>query len=165
MCEDQAHSPPRETKIQQSLAVGNFQSCRQEAQFVIQGNKDQILIQDECGDGHVVVDSNVASDSKSEPVLAHVLQARRFFDIVFFTGKYNFQQARVRVPSGLTINAWREYLRDYEDRQIVDFLEFGWPVSFDRACPLISTEEPHKSGHDFPESVHHYVTTNWVLER
>ena len=65
----------------------------------------------------------------------------------------------MRVPSGLNIEAWRSYLLDYEDKQIVDFLEFGWPVSFNRSCPLVSTCEPHSSGRDYPESIQLYIDT------
>ena len=61
--------------------------------------------------------------------------------------------------SGLNIEAWRKYLEGYHDAQIVDFLEFGWPISFDRSCPLVSTYEPHLSGREFPDSVYHYLKT------
>ena len=91
--------------------------------------------------------------------LQHVAQAKELFDKVADSGVYNFQSARVRVPSGLNIEAWRSYLEDYEDKQIVDFLEFGWPVSFNRSCPLVSTCEPHSSGREYPESIQFYIDT------
>ena len=59
-------------------------------------------------------------------------QAKELFNKIAFSEMYNFQKARVRVPSGFNIEAWRRYLEDYEDKKIVDFLEFGWPMSFNR---------------------------------
>ena len=86
-------------------------------------------------------------------------KTRQIFETVADTGMYNFQQARIRVPSGLNISAWEEYLKGYEDRQIVEFLAYGWPISFSRSSPVASTLEPHSSGKEFPESVNYYIDT------
>ena len=59
----------------------------------------------------------------------------------------------------MNVEAWERYLVGYEDKQIVDFLAYGWPVSFDRKCPLVSTFEPHASGKEHPESVNYYIKT------
>ena len=60
---------------------------------------------------------------------------------VINTGAYNFQVARIPIPGGLNIAAWREYLNDYYDNKIVDYLEFGWPSSFVHSAPLMSTSK------------------------
>ena len=95
----------------------------------------------------------------SSTLLPHVLEARAIFDKVMTTEKYNFQSANIRVPSGLNIKAWEDYLSNYTDHVIVDYLQYGWPISFDRMCPSITTERAHPSGRDHPKSVDFYIET------
>ena len=86
------------------------------------------------------------------------------------TGMYNYTSAQVRVPSDLNIEA---YLTDYEDKQIIHFLEFSWSISFNRECPPVSTEQPHSSGRDCPESLNftllqhqfltHFLALNFTI--
>jgi len=35
------------------------------------------------------------------------------------------------VPSGLNVPVWRAYLQTYDDVQLCDFLDYGWPVGYD----------------------------------
>ena len=49
------------------------------------------------------------------------------------------------VKSQLKIAAWRKHLNTYWDQQIVDLLEFGFLLDFDRNVQLQSTEFYHKS--------------------
>ena len=55
---------------------------------------------------------------------------------------------RIPVNSGLNIPKWRHYLANYWDQQLCDLLEYGFPLDFDRECPLISVEENHTSAND-----------------
>ena len=61
------------------------------------------------------------------------------------------------MPSELNIPAWREALRYYPDRAIVDYLAFGWPINFDRSLVLLSTPKNHPSADNNLEHVDHYV--------
>ena len=45
----------------------------------------------------------------------------------------------------LNIKNWRFYLHDFWDKQLVDLLEYGFPLDFDSDAPLLSTEENHAS--------------------
>ena len=117
--------------------------------------KDDAQVKQQSSEGEVS-DVGIPKDSY---LAKHVMEARAIFDKVAATGCYNFQQAKVRVPSGLNIENWKIYLQNYEDREIVQFLEFGWPTSFDRRYPLISTFEPHKSDKEHPVSVPYYIDT------
>ena len=82
-------------------------------------------------------------------------QLRNVFVAATHRGTYNAEGARVRVPSGLCISAWREYLADYNDPHLVDFLEFGWPVNFYRGAPLASTATNHPSATRYPTHIEH----------
>ena len=49
------------------------------------------------------------------------------------------------MDSKLHIKNWRSYLHDFWDKQLVDQLECGFPLDFDRDAPLLSTEDNHAS--------------------
>ena len=73
------------------------------------------------------------------------------------SGLPNYMGIRVPVPTNLNIANWRRLLVDYWDNQLVDLLEFGFPLDFDRSCDLISVEDNHKSAIDYKEHVQHYL--------
>ena len=63
----------------------------------------------------------------------------------------------MRVPSGLNIAAWRRYLKDYQDVQLVDMLEYGWPINFDRSAVLKSTMDNHASTTQYQRDIDFYI--------
>ena len=69
----------------------------------------------------------------------------------------NYMGIRIPVSSKLNIKNWRYYLADYWDKQLVDLLEFGFPLDFDRKCELHSTEENHASGRDCAYDIECYI--------
>ena len=87
----------------------------------------------------------------------HIDTLLRIYRAVSARGIYNFQGARIRVPSGLHIHKWRHYLVDYHDPTVVDYLTFGWPINFNRASPLRSTPENHASATQHMQHIDHYV--------
>ena len=87
----------------------------------------------------------------------HIDTLLRIYRAVSARGMYNFQGARIRVPSGLHIHKWRHYLVDYHDPTVVDYLNFGWPINFNRASPLRSTPENHASATQHMQHIDHYV--------
>ena len=60
----------------------------------------------------------------------------------------NYMGCRIPVNSGLNIPKWRHYLANYWDQQLCDLLEHGFPLDFDRECPLNSVEQNHTSAND-----------------
>ena len=74
-------------------------------------------------------------------------------------GRYNAAGARRRVPSALNIEAWRKCLANYSDGELVDFLEFGWPVNFRRGMVLQSTLQNHASALQNARDIEHYICT------
>ena len=49
--------------------------------------------------------------------------------IVEKSGKFNYQEARIAVPSGLNIRNWRRFLCDYDIPILCENLEFGFPLN------------------------------------
>ena len=72
------------------------------------------------------------------------------------SGCPNFLKCRIPVSSNLKIENWRLYLAEYWDQQIVDLLQYGFPLDFDRQCQLISTEVNHASAIQNSDHVKHY---------
>ena len=60
----------------------------------------------------------------SDPLLVHHL--------VRASGRPNYLGLRIPLTSNLNISAWRMHLKNYWDQQLVDLLEFGSPLDFDR---------------------------------
>ena len=56
--------------------------------------------------------------------------------IVRKTGKPNFLGARIPVMSPLKVEVWQDLLKDYWDQQPLQLLRFGFPLDFNRNCPL-----------------------------
>ena len=56
-----------------------------------------------------------------------------------------FMKARIPVQSLLNTTAWKIYLNVYWDRQIVDLLQCGFPLDFDRSQTLQATYTNHAS--------------------
>ena len=56
--------------------------------------------------------------------------------IVKKSGKPNFMGARIPLPSQFNIKAWKFYLAQYWEQQIVDLLQYGFPLDFDRSALL-----------------------------
>ena len=86
-------------------------------------------------------------------------ELRDIYNDVARHGTYNFLGAQRRVPSGLCIDAWRKHLEGYHDRTLVTFLEFGWPVNFDRDTPVQSTFQNHATGVGYAGDLDFYIET------
>ena len=68
-----------------------------------------------------------------------------------------FMGARIPVASQLNIDAWKSYLVGYWDKQIVDLLQYGFPLDFDRSRMLESAYVNHSSVLKFPAHVQTYI--------
>ena len=77
--------------------------------------------------------------------------------IVTATGKPNYLAARIPVASQLNIMNWRSYLSNYWDVQLLDLLEYGFPLDVDRDTVLISTETNHASALQNSSHVQAYI--------
>ena len=93
---------------------------------------------------------NTSNNQVSDPLLAHKLVRQ--------SGSPNFVGSRIPVDSKLNIKNWRLYLHDFWDKQLVDLLEYGFPLDFDRDAPLLSTEENHTSAKNFACDVQTYIS-------
>ena len=74
--------------------------------------------------------------------------------IIKDTGLPNYRQARIPVISDLNIAAWEEYLADYPDPFLLQYIKFGFPLSLIADCRLSDTQvHNHFSANQHPDSV------------
>ena len=117
--------------------------------------------------GDILTDSrepattHAAGPTKGSAYPGHDLNGRlvQIYNIVASSGRYNFAQAWCLVTSALNIEAWRERLGGYRDTGLIDFLQFGWPINFDRMSPLCPTYHNHPSADSYDRDIEHYVHT------
>ena len=81
------------------------------------------------------------------------------FEHINSSGAPNFALCRIPIPnSKLNISAWREKLVGYEDSVVCEFLQFGFPLDFDKKCKLSYTERRnHKGAREFPAFIDKYL--------
>ena len=78
------------------------------------------------------------------------------YDLVKAIGKPNFMCARVQLPSNLNFAALDKHTSDYHDRQVVDFLRYGFPISYKGPIPT-PTYNNHGSARNYPTHFRAYV--------
>ena len=69
------------------------------------------------------------------------------------TQGHNFRGARVSVPSGLCVEAWRKQLQGHADHNLPDFLEFDWPIHCQPTAMLTPTWHNHPSARQWPGDI------------
>ena len=82
------------------------------------------------------------------------------FDIhalVRATGKHNYMSARIPVRYQLNVSTWKEELNNYWDQQLLQLFEFGFPLDFNRQCPLRFEGKNHTSATDHPADIDAYI--------
>ena len=65
------------------------------------------------------------------------------------SGVSNFLGLKIPIPTQLKVDRWRYHLRDYFDQQLPDFIEFGFPLDFDRTGTLGQTLDNHTSANEY----------------
>ena len=87
-------------------------------------------------------------------------EGRSVFNIralVRATGVPNYMQARIPVSSQLNVDVWKNALNNYWDQQLLQLIEFGFPLDFNRNCVLNHEEGNHSSATEFPSDIDAYL--------
>ena len=76
------------------------------------------------------------------------------------SSKPNYLVARVPVHTHWDLDLLENLLADYEDKLVVDFLRYGWPMSRS-ILPLTNglAKVNHKVAIEFPDAINHYLPT------
>ena len=73
---------------------------------------------------------------------------------------FNFDSLRVPIFSKLNIPFWKEQLKFYTDKNICEFLEFGWPVGLKFPEQIRSSSSKvrnHAGARNFPREIEKYI--------
>ena len=98
----------------------------------------------------ILPSTEIISDMKvSDPVALH--EKVKSFNLPNYLG------ARIPVKSQMNIQAWKSMLKGYWDQQLIQCLEFGFPLGFNRQCPLKHEIINHKSAIEWPQDVKKYI--------
>ena len=73
-------------------------------------------------------------------------------------GTYNYMGARIPLPQNkLNVELFREKLKSYADNEIVQFIEFGFPLSVNEGAELNSTMRNHPSAFEYHADVDKFI--------
>ena len=61
--------------------------------------------------------------------------------IIKQSGLPNHKQVRVPLNSGLCIESWKKYLLEYKDQKVLQYLQFGFPLSISQP-ELLDNQSP-----------------------
>ena len=103
--------------------------------------------------GHSLRPNKVLTYKEFDPTKVH--------EEVKNTGLYNFQKAKIQVPSSINFELFEKLCEGYWDYQLPYFIKFGFPLDFpqDKQSELQSTEISHNSAVNFPSHVENYLKT------
>ena len=73
------------------------------------------------------------------------------------TGTHNFMQAQIDIPSQLKVEAWEANLKDYWDKQLLQLIRYGFPLSFDHNIALRPSDTNHSSAKHHPKDIEIYL--------
>lgn len=71
--------------------------------------------------------------------------------------------ARISIPSGLNITAWRHAMAGTGNEAMVDCLEFGWPIKYAADFLPEATLKNHQSALDYPTHVQEFLDKDCAL--
>ena len=126
-------------------AISNIQYC-QKPLFVESFN------QHFCRHG---ISCKVCEASK-DLTSADIQNKLKIHKMVQDSGKYNYEGCRVRVNDKINVTFMRTMLANYNDLQVCDFLEFGFPLGFEGSSENLHSKDQiwkyknHKGATEFP---------------
>ena len=97
--------------------------------------------------------NKILSYEEFDPVAVH--------NSVRATGQYNFEKAKIQLPSAINFKLFEELCEGHWDYQLPYFIKFGFPLDFPHNLEhkLQYTGENHNSAVNFPEHVDTYLKT------
>ena len=89
---------------------------------------------------------------------SNVTQYLRIAKVIRESGLPNYKLARIPLISGLKIDAWKAHLHDYPDKKLLQYLQFGFPLSLKDPSVLHNQDvKNHYSALQFPLAIEQYL--------
>ena len=90
--------------------------------------------------------------------LSSVHQYLRIAKTIRESGLPNYKQATIPIKSGLNIDAWKRHLCDYPDKKLLQYLQYGFPLSLKNSHVLNNLSvKNHFSALAHPRAVESYL--------
>ena len=90
--------------------------------------------------------------------ITDVSQYPRLANIVESSGLPNYRQVRIPITSGLNIEARKKYLHEYPDQKLIQYLQYGFPLSLSSPESLRNhTVKNHFSALQHPAAIQEYL--------
>ena len=74
------------------------------------------------------------------------------------TGLPNYMTAKCPIPSDMIPDHWDQMLEGYYDREITQYIRYGWPASYTAPTPPTSTYSNHLSARQQPQAVSDFIS-------
>ena len=71
--------------------------------------------------------------------------------------KCNYEGARIQVNTNWDLETLSEWLKDYEDKKVVDYLRYGWPLNSHKVEENTNIPRNQKGARDHPEEIRKYL--------
>ena len=97
-----------------------------------------------------------ASYTPVQPSMEHE-EIINILEYVTSTGMSNADGCKIRVHTGWNVEYLQTQLVDYHDKEVVEYLMYGFPIERDTSVPLQMGGTNHKGATDFPEHIDRYV--------
>jgi hypothetical protein len=104
---------------------------------------------------HSLPDQSHRDDTEQYINFSDLISAHRS---IVKSGQPNFQGCKIPLNTPFNIDLWRELLSDYQDKVIVEFLLYGFPVGYAKDSLPISQVKNHKGAVEFSKEVDAYLT-------
>lgn len=85
--------------------------------------------------------------------------AVRLHDLVSRSGEYNYVGIRIPLNTTFDIPLWRELLANFADKNMIDYLEFGWPTGYSADTLPDSTFRNHPSALRYASACKEYISS------
>lgn len=71
----------------------------------------------------------------------------------------NYLGARIPLESDLNIEQWRLQLKNFHDKELCEFLLYGWPLGYHADLPPESAQDNHPLAKQFGQHVEKFIRT------
>jgi hypothetical protein len=106
-----------------------------------------------------VVDSN-----SSAAVVWPISRWIQVHKLVLASGVPNAFGCKIRIPTNLNVDYWENNLVDYCDKEVVQYLKYGWPLNVSTRPSNHMVPHNHRSAIDNPEHVKKFLNKAFALD-
>ena len=141
--------------IEDKFASSIMLSPKSHAEYVNQPIYQKWLTQSDFKFGYVPLQAQMMPVGSNQGIYTNAVDVHRK---VKQTGLPKFMGARIPVKSQLNVEKWKEALVGYWDQQLLQLIEYGFPLDFNRACKLRHEGVNHNSAIQFPNDIEAYIS-------